>query len=138
MHYDCVVLLSCFGNRYNDFILCGGVENIILKVHPALTNYKELMDYFDRNRLFDRPMLELQSIRHFIYNIGTKYDEVIRPIWTPKEFELYQRFLQDHKSCGVNVRLLPPELVDLPEPQSEITHHKNFEQPAKLRLILNK
>ena len=70
------LVLGCFGRRDNKFVSCAGVENRILKVTTALEHYNEAMDYFDSCRLFDRPMFEMQAIRHFIFNMQDRFDQI--------------------------------------------------------------
>lgn len=114
--YDFYVTLGCFGLRTDDFISCGGVENTILKVNPKIVNYNEMMDYFDQCRLFDKAMFDLNSIRHFVHNLNERFDQVARPLWTPKKYELYQKFIIEHRHCGLILKLtLPEESVVEPE-----------------------
>lgn len=114
--YDFYVLLGCFGLITDEFTCCAGVENIILKVNTSLPDYNEMMNYFDQCRLFDRPMFDLNAVRHFIFNIQDRYNLITRPIWSPKKFELYQKFVIDHRHCGVYVKLsLENSNLKLPE-----------------------
>jgi len=99
------VLLGCFGRQDDGFISCSGVENCILVVDASLTNYTEIMDYLDGVKLFDKTILEYNSVRHIILNLQDKFDQVVKRLWTEKQFILYQKFVVDHKNCGVYLKL---------------------------------
>lgn len=135
--YDLFVVLGCFGFRSDDFISCAGLENVILKVHTGLYGYSEMLDYFDTCRLFDKPLLELNAIRHFVFNLQDRFDQKIKPLWVPKKFELYQKFVIEHRHCGLYIKLIPPEKAPIREPIPEailkVPEPKNI-----LRLIKNK
>lgn len=124
-NYDFSIILGCFGLRIDDFVCCASVENIILKVDTSLPNYNEMMDYYDQCRLFDRPMFDTNAIRHLIFNMQDRYHRVIKPLWSAKKFELYQKFLIDHRHCGLYVRLQLPGVNS-----SDVA-----EQNGKLRLV---
>lgn len=100
------IALGCFGRRDDDFISCAGLENRILKTDQNLFNYNELMDYLDSCRLFDRPLFDLNACRHFIFYIRDKFDQPLRRIWSEKRFELYQKFIIDHRHCGIYIKLI--------------------------------
>lgn len=127
-HYDFYVVLGCFGLNFDEFITCRGIENTILKVNSSLNDYNKMMDYFDQCRLFDRPLLELNAVRHFIYNLQDRYHQVVRPLWVPKKFEMYQKFVIDHRNCGVYVKLALPEDKTEEKPSTK-------DQLTKLRRI---
>lgn len=107
--YDFYIVLGCFGLTIDDFTCCPSIENTILKINTALPDYNEMMDYFDQCRLFDRPLFDLNAVRHFVFNLQDRYNLVTKPLWSPKKFELYQKFIIDHRSCGVYVKLKLPE-----------------------------
>lgn len=144
--YDFYVLLGCFGFTADGFTCCAGVENIILKVNTSLPDYNEMMNYFDQCRLFDRPIFDLNAVRHLIFNLQDRYNLITRPLWSPRQFELYQKFVIDHRHCGVYVKLKLPEnstlkLSDpeIPLKQEEILIKKSSENLSKkLRLIRGK
>lgn len=130
--YDYNVVLGCFGLRHDGFISCGGVQNTILKVGPALDKYNEMSNYFEQCRLFDKPMFEMNSIRHFIFNMQNRYDQIMRPLWSAKNFELYQKFILDHRCCGLFVQLqLPAESVE--GPKKDVS---SFELPIKHEAVV--
>lgn len=143
--YDFYVLLGCFGLTQDGFTCCAGVENVILKVNTSLPDYNEMMNYFDQCRLFDRPMFDLNAVRHFVFNLQDRYSMVTRPLWSVKKFELYQKFIIDHRHCGVYIKLqLPESSAMLPEPtppkKEEIVLVKKSSENLsnKLRLIRSK
>lgn len=111
--YNYDVYLGCFGLRQDGFICCGGVENVILEIRPNTPHYKEMSAYFDNCRLFDKPMFDFNAVRHFINNMQNRYDQVTRPLWTPKKYDLLQKFVVEHRHCGVFIQLrLPIEEAD--------------------------
>lgn len=142
--YDFYVLLGCFGLTIDGFTSCAGVENVILKVNTSLPDYNEMMDYFEQCRLFDRPMFDLNAVRHFIFNLQDRYNLITRPLWSAKKFELYQKFVIDHRHCGVYIKLKLPEGSGLlPEPiitpkEEVVVKKSSVSFPNKLRLIRNK
>ena len=109
---DLHVVLGCFGLRNEDFVSCSGIENVILKVDPSVNRYNDMMDYFECCRLFDKPLLEFNAIRHFVYNLQDRFDQVNKRLWSPKKFELYQKFVIDHRHCGLIVKLEIPQTND--------------------------
>lgn len=127
--YDFYIVLGCFGLNNDDFVSCNSIENTILKVNTSLYRYNDLMDYLDVCRLFDKPLLEFNSIRHFIHNLHDRFDQVAKPLWMPKKFELYQKFVINHRHCGLYIKLTIPEENIKPE----ISNTTN-----KLRLVHNK
>jgi hypothetical protein len=115
------LVLGCFGRRDNNFVSCAGVENRILKVTTALEHYNEAMDYFDACRLFDRPMFEMQAIRHFIFHMQDRFDQLGagKRLWSESDFTLYQKFLIDHRLCGLYVKLILVDSEEEVEQQTE-------------------
>lgn len=111
------IVLGCFGRRDDDFISCAGIENRILKIEENLYNYNELMDYLDTCRLFDRPIFEYNSIRHFVFYLRDKFDQPMKRLWSEKKFELYQKFIIDHRHCGLYSKLIiiNPEIISIPD-----------------------
>lgn len=106
---DLFLVLGCFGLSTGlprgNFISCPGTENRILKIDVSLRFYNEIMDYLDTCRLFDRPLFELSSIKHFIFNLRDRYDQIDKKIWSEQEFELYQKFVINHRVCGLYLKL---------------------------------
>jgi len=112
---DLYVILGCFGRVDDGFVSCPGIENKILKVGDHIENHNEMMDYFDSCRLFDRAMFEYSAIRHFIHNLQDRFDQIAagKRLWSEKQYTLYQKFIIDHRLCGLYLRL------DLDIPVSE-------------------
>lgn len=132
------LVLGCFGRRDDDFINCLGIENKILLLTPILFKYSDLMDYLDGCRLFDRPMFDVNAIRHVIFNLRDKFDQPTSRLWSEKKFNLYQKFLIDHRHCGLYIKLVLviPELEESPPKDLEkITIVGTSEENRNLRLI---
>lgn len=101
------LLLGCFGQNNDGFVNCSTCENKILHVDSHLDKYNEMMDYFENCHLFDRPMFEYSAIAHFIKNMQDRYDQIAigKRLWSEKNYNLYQKFLVDHRLCGIYVKL---------------------------------
>jgi hypothetical protein len=98
--------LGCYGRTENGFVLCPGVQNRILKIDDSLSDCDGVFKYLDAVKLFDRPMLDQNSIRHLIFNMQDKFDQKIRRLWTDHEFNLLERFMIMHKACGLYCQLI--------------------------------
>jgi len=103
------LLLGCFGYQENGFVSCRGCENCILLIDSQTDQYKVMMDYLDSCRLFDKALFEYNSINGFIRNMQAKFDQASRDrtLWNEKEYRLFQKFIAEHRSCGLYVKLLP-------------------------------
>lgn len=64
------------------------------------------MDYLDAVKLFDRPMLDQNAIRHLIYNLQDRYDQKLKRLWNDHEYHLLERFMHMHKPCGLYSQLI--------------------------------
>jgi hypothetical protein len=107
---DLYVLLGCFGRRDEDFISCAGIENRILKVDPSLgENLDKAIEYFEGCRLFDKPLFDLNGVRNFIFFMQNNFHKGPMPLWRENKFILFQKFILDHRFCGVYIKLI---LVD--------------------------
>lgn len=138
---DLHIILGCFGLRTEGFVSCAGIENVILKVNTSVNRYNDMMDYFDSCRLFDKPLLEFNSIRHFVFNLQDRFDQVNKKLWSPKKFELYQKFVIDHRYCGLIVKLEVPQSYDqtiTSEAETEVEEKALKISGNKLRLIRGK
>jgi len=142
--YDFYVLLGCFGLQVDGFTCCASIENTILKVNASLPDYNEMMNYFEQCRLFDRAMFDINAVRHFIFNLQDRYSLVTRPLWSNQKFDLYQKFIIDHRHCGVYVKLVLPKdsaILTKPTPiKNEVSIFKKSSDNLsdKLRLIRSK
>jgi len=105
LNYKLYLVLGCFGRKDDSFVSCNGVENNILEINNSLLSYKEIMDYFDGVRLFDKPSFDLNNIRHILYNLQNKYDQGTKRIWSESKYRLYEKFLLRHKDCGNYIKL---------------------------------
>lgn len=112
------LLIGCFGRRDEDFISCSTTENKLLAIEDHLIHYNEMMDYFDQCHLFDKQMFDLSSIRHFIFNLRQKFDQPNRRLWSEKRFNLYEKYLIEHRMCGLYVKLVLAPVIDI-EPEFE-------------------
>lgn len=99
------LVLGCFGRADDDFVSCAGIENRILCVEPSIDHYEEIMDYIDSCQLFDKMILDSNAIRHFIFNMQDRFDQLTKKLWSEKRFQLYQKFVIDHRHCGLFLRL---------------------------------
>jgi hypothetical protein len=102
---DLYIVLGCFGRTDDDFVSCSGLKNRILHITPEDSNYLDLMNYLDNMQLFDKVMMDYNAVRHFIFNIQNKFELPTRKVWSEKMFLLYQKFVIDHKDCGLFIDL---------------------------------
>lgn len=124
-------MIGCFGRRDDNFISCRGVENRVLKIDESLEHYSEMMDYFEAVRLFDKPMFDLNAIRHFVYNMQDRYDQKLKRLWSEQYYHLIERFVLSHRSCGVYVKLIliNPEFDEQPEIEPDVMLVKATPEP---------
>lgn len=127
MEENAYLVLGCYGRTENNFVLCSSTQNRILKLDDSLVNINGVMDYFEALKLFDRPMLDQNAIRHLVYNLQDRFDQKFKRIWTDHEYHLLERFMQMHKPCGMYAQLI---LV-----QEEIGQHKVEEDISFVRGI---
>lgn len=100
------LVLGCYGRTENGFVLCPSIQNRILKLDDSLVNISGVTDYLEAVKLFDRPMLDQNAIRHLIYNIQERFDQKFKRIWTDHEYHVLERFMQMHKPCGFYAQLI--------------------------------
>lgn len=100
------LVLGCFGRNEGDFVFCPSVSNRILKIDESLDNYDKMMDYFEGIKLFDKPLFDLNAIKHMAYNIRDRFDQVTKRIWTQQEFDTIEKFIVGHRICGLYARLV--------------------------------
>lgn len=106
MEENAYLILGCYGRTENGFILCSSTQNRILKLDDGLVNSQGVIDYFEAVKLFDRPMLDQNAIRHLIYNLQERFDQKFKRLWTDHEYHLLERFMQMHKPCGLYAQLV--------------------------------
>ncbi len=116
MEENAYLVLGCYGRTENGFVLCSSIQNRILKLDDSLVNISGVTDYLDAVKLFDRPMLDQNAIRHLIYNIQERFDQKFKRIWTDHEYHLLERFMQMHKPCGLFAQLILTQ-EELSQPQ---------------------
>jgi hypothetical protein len=100
------LVLGCYGRTENGFVLCSSTQNRVLKLDDSLVNIEGVMNYFDAVKLFDRPMLDQNAIRHLIYHLQDRFDQKFKRMWNDHEYHLLERFIQMHKPCGLYVQLI--------------------------------
>lgn len=111
--------LGCYGRTENGFILCSTVQNRILKLDDSLVNIDGVTDYLDAVKLFDRPMLDQNAIRHLIYNLQDRFDQKFKRLWTDHEYHMLERFMVMHKPCGLYAQIILVQESDNNDPEEE-------------------
>jgi hypothetical protein len=117
------LVLGCYGRIENGFVLCSSTQNRILKLDDGLVNVEGVTDYFEAVKLFDRPMLDQNAIRHLIYNLQDRFDQKFKRMWTDHEYHLLERFMQMHKPCGLYAQLI---MVQEDIKQSQVANDISF------------
>ena len=108
------LILGCYGRIENGFILCSTTQNRILKLDDSLVNLDGVINYLDAVKLFDRPMLDQNAIRHLVYNLQERFDQKFKRMWTDHEYHLLERFIQMHKPCGLYAQLVLVQAEETP------------------------
>lgn len=123
MEENAYLVLGCYGRTENGFVLCPSVQNRILKLDDSLVNIDGVLDYLDVVKLFDRPMLDQNAIRHLVYNLQDKFDQKFKRLWTDHEYHLIERFMHMHKPCGMYAQLIlvPDNMDKQPSEEEEIS-----------------
>ena len=143
MGENAYLVLGCYGRTDDGFVLCPSSENRILKLDDTLNSFNDLMDYLESVGLMDRPMLDINAIRHLVHNIQERYDQVVRRLWTEKQYHLIERFIHMHKPCGLYAKLiLVPEELDTPQNEEGssfivkgVPESSSTEKTPELRLV---
>jgi len=138
------LVLGCYGRKEDGFVLCPSTENRILQLQESLVYFNEIMDYLDAIGLFDRPMMDINAIRHLVYNLQDRYDQKVKRLWNERELNCLERFIQMHKPCGLYARIIvvPAEVDEGPEPEEKSMSVKGTpviergeRRPPQLKLI---
>lgn len=103
------VILGCYGRADDGFVSCGAIQNVIFKLLPTNPYYSEIMDYFDNHQLFTKALMDYNGVRHFVFNMQSKFSYPTQKLWSEKMFTLLQKFTLDHKNCGIFLQLGLPE-----------------------------
>jgi hypothetical protein len=106
--------MGCYGYKDDDFVLCGGINNIIFTLDGTHIYHQEIMDYLDNCKLFDKPFYDYNAIRNFLARFKQKFDSPLSPTWIERKYNMYQKFAVDHKNCGLVLRL-SLESAELPK-----------------------
>lgn len=102
---DLYLILGCHGLKEEDLICCPALENNILIINQNLNGYINLIDYLDTVGLFDKPVLDINSLRHIIRNIYDSFDQFNKKIWSEHKYAVIQQLIHNHKKCGLYLRL---------------------------------
>lgn len=117
MEENAYLILGCYGRIENGFILCSTTQNRILKLDDSLVNLDGVIKYLDVIKLFDRPILDQNAVRHLVYNLQERFDQKFKRMWTDHEYHLLERFMQMHKPCGIYAQLVLVQEEDNTPPQ---------------------
>jgi len=136
------LVIGCHGRVDDGFILCSSTENRILRLDDSLDGIKSILEYFENIRLFDRPVMDINAIRHIIFNLQEKYPQGTKKIWTESEFRSLEKYILMHKMCGIYARLIlgfeeDDESEDVKIPIKGLPEIQNHRKP-KLKLVRGK
>ena len=95
------VFLGCHGQKDDDFVICSSVENKIYTVESDFYYFNPIMDFLDKCKLFDCPLSDFNAIRNFLSLFREKFEIPMSPKWSERKYIAYQKFLIDHRNCGV-------------------------------------
>lgn len=139
MEENAYLVLGCYGRTENGFVLCPTTQNRILKLDDSLVNIDSVLDYLDAVKLFDRPMLDQNAIRHLIYHLQDKFDQKFKRLWNDHEYHLLERFMHMHKPCGLYSQLiLVPSDMDTPiQDEEEISFVRGTKEVKKQEKKIN-
>ena len=105
--------LGCYGRKEDGFILCPSIVNRILKIDDSLAYNEEIWNYLEAVKLLDKPLININAIRNFIYRMQDRFDQKVKKLWSEHEFNTIERFMIMHKSCGLYIKLISVEEDDL-------------------------
>ncbi len=120
------LILGCYGRKEDGFTLCPAAENRILKVDDSLSYIDEIWSYLESVGLLDKPLININAVRNLIFRMQERFDQKIKRLWSEKDFNTIERFMQMHKPCGLYIRLL---LVEEEDSESLI-----LEPPEKVKI----
>jgi len=101
------LVLGCFGQVDNGFVSCSGCENKILHINAQIIEYNKLIEYLDACHLFDKPVFDFNSIKNIIQFLYLNFfkTSVGHKLWSEKEINIYQKFIINHRLCGLYLKL---------------------------------
>src|SRR5690606_31338580 len=82
----------------------------ILELKDSLNYIDEIWAYLEGINLLDKPLIDINAVRNFVFRMQSKYDQGLRKLWSEKEFNYIERFIHMHKQCGLYVMLRVGEL----------------------------
>ena len=97
-----VILLGCDGRQDNGFVLCRGVNNIVLNLDKRQysENYAQLSEYIEKvAKLFNGPCCATNIIVNALY----KFYEL--GFLNELQYKYITLFVQMHKTCGLVLKL---------------------------------
>ena len=139
------LVLGCFGLVEDGFVSCSKCENKILRIHPGLECYQELMDYLDSCRLFSKPVFDYNAVRNILQNIESRFDYTAagKPIWSANEMKRLEKFIINHRICGLYLKLHAysneepkPELEEEPIKVESSSKKISLAEAPKVKLSL--
>lgn len=99
------ISLGCFGRHDEGFILCSGITNTIFTLTNDHYYYEEIMAFLDNCKLFDKAIFDYNACRSFLSSFRSKFESPVKPIWKEKKYNMYLKFVSDHKDCGLCLKL---------------------------------
>lgn len=99
------IIMGCYGYKDDDFVFCSGIENSIFSFDSSHISYKEIMNYLDNCKLFDKPLYDYNAVRNFLSRFKQKFEGPLSPVWVERKYNLYQKFAVEHKNCGLILKL---------------------------------
>lgn len=99
------LILGCFGNSDDGFVNCRSCENRILQISPKLINYNSIMDFFDSYKLYDKPIFDINSVRHCLKSMQDQFDQFDKRLWHEKKYKNFEKFICNHRDCGLYLKL---------------------------------
>ena len=140
---DIHVLLGCFGLAEDSFTQCLAIENKILSINQKTIGYPEMMDWFDRYKLFEDPFLDSNGIKNFLILFRENFDRIDQRLWSETKFRQISSFIQNHKLCGLYLKLafnfeqkLPKDVLIQVGPKIPINKTSNHKDViSKIKLL---
>jgi hypothetical protein len=119
------IIMGCYGLKDDDFVCCPGIDNKIYSFDKKSYFYKEIMDYLDNCKLFEKPIYDYNATRNFLSRFKQKFENPISPIWVERKYNIYQKFAIDHKNCGLFLKL-STEKIETSDSKLESENRSNI------------